>query len=45
MLQDPDREKADRVMQAMLQMKEIDIARVRQAYIRPVVDCQNPTSQ
>jgi predicted 3-demethylubiquinone-9 3-methyltransferase (glyoxalase superfamily) len=32
MLQDPDREKADRVMQAMLQMTKIDIARLRQAY-------------
>ena len=32
MLQDPDREKADRVMQAMLQMKKIDIAQLRKAY-------------
>lgn len=32
MLQDSDRIKADRVMQAMLQMKKIDIARLKQAY-------------
>lgn len=32
MLQDLDREKADRVIQAMLQMTKIDIARLRQAY-------------
>jgi predicted 3-demethylubiquinone-9 3-methyltransferase (glyoxalase superfamily) len=31
-LQDKDREKANRVMQAMLQMKKIDIARLKQAY-------------
>ena len=29
---DPDREKANRVMQAMLQMKKIDVAKLRQAY-------------
>src|SRR5580765_314997 len=32
MLSDPDPAKARRVMQAMLQMKKIDIARLRQAY-------------
>jgi predicted 3-demethylubiquinone-9 3-methyltransferase (glyoxalase superfamily) len=32
MLQDPDPEKAERVMKAMLQMKKIDIAALRQAY-------------
>jgi predicted 3-demethylubiquinone-9 3-methyltransferase (glyoxalase superfamily) len=32
LLQDKDREKAKRVMQAMLQMDKIDIARLRQAY-------------
>jgi predicted 3-demethylubiquinone-9 3-methyltransferase (glyoxalase superfamily) len=32
MLQDPDRTKADRAMQAMLQMRKIDIARLKQAY-------------
>ncbi len=32
MLQDPDRVKADRVLQAMLQMSKIDIAKLRQAY-------------
>lgn len=32
MLQDPDRQKADRVMQAMLQMDKIDIARLKEAY-------------
>lgn len=32
MLQDPDAEKSHRVMQAMLQMGRIDIARLRQAY-------------
>jgi predicted 3-demethylubiquinone-9 3-methyltransferase (glyoxalase superfamily) len=32
LLQDPDREKANRVMQAMLQMKKIDIAKLKQAY-------------
>lgn len=31
-LSDPDREKADRAMQAMLQMKKIDIAELKQAY-------------
>ena len=32
MLQDPNREKSDRVMKALLQMKKLDIARLRQAY-------------
>jgi predicted 3-demethylubiquinone-9 3-methyltransferase (glyoxalase superfamily) len=32
LLGDPDPEKSKRVMQAMLQMKKIDIARLRQAY-------------
>ncbi len=32
MLQDKDRRKADRVMQAMLQMDKIDIKRLKQAY-------------
>jgi predicted 3-demethylubiquinone-9 3-methyltransferase (glyoxalase superfamily) len=32
MLQDPDPEKANRVMQAMLQMDKIDIKRLQQAY-------------
>lgn len=32
MLQDPDRERVNRVMQAMLQMTKIDIAKLRQAY-------------
>jgi predicted 3-demethylubiquinone-9 3-methyltransferase (glyoxalase superfamily) len=32
MLGDPDREKAKRVMEAMLQMTKIDIARLQQAY-------------
>jgi predicted 3-demethylubiquinone-9 3-methyltransferase (glyoxalase superfamily) len=32
LLQDKDREKANRVMQAMLQMKKIDIAKLKQAY-------------
>ena len=31
-LEDPDREKADRVMQAMLAMQKIDIAALRRAY-------------
>ena len=31
MLQDPERERADRVMQAMLQMKKIDIAQLLEA--------------
>jgi predicted 3-demethylubiquinone-9 3-methyltransferase (glyoxalase superfamily) len=34
MLQDKDAEKAKRVMQAMLQMDKIDIARLKQAYDR-----------
>ena len=32
MLSDPDREKANRVMQAMLRMKKLDIAGLEQAY-------------
>jgi predicted 3-demethylubiquinone-9 3-methyltransferase (glyoxalase superfamily) len=32
MLQDKDAEKSNRVMQAMMQMRKIDIARLRQAY-------------
>ncbi len=32
LMSDPDREKAGRVMQAMLQMKKIDIAKLKQAY-------------
>jgi predicted 3-demethylubiquinone-9 3-methyltransferase (glyoxalase superfamily) len=32
MLNDPDRAKADRAMQAMLQMKKLDIAAIRRAY-------------
>lgn len=32
MLQDPDPEKAERVMRAMLRMKKIDIAALKQAY-------------
>ncbi|HYU64666.1 MAG TPA: VOC family protein [Candidatus Paceibacterota bacterium] len=32
LLNDPDKEKADRVMQAMLKMKKIDIAGLRKAY-------------
>jgi predicted 3-demethylubiquinone-9 3-methyltransferase (glyoxalase superfamily) len=31
-MSDPDPEKAGRVMQAMLQMKKIDIAGLRQAF-------------
>ena len=34
LLQDEDREKANRVMQAMLQMTKIDIAKLQQAYER-----------
>jgi predicted 3-demethylubiquinone-9 3-methyltransferase (glyoxalase superfamily) len=32
LLNDPDREKSQRVMKAMLQMKKIDIKRLKQAY-------------
>lgn len=32
MLQDPDAEKSNRVMQAMLQMSKIDIAGLKRAY-------------
>jgi predicted 3-demethylubiquinone-9 3-methyltransferase (glyoxalase superfamily) len=35
LLQDKDREKAKRVMQAMLQMDKIDISRLQQAYDEP----------
>jgi len=35
MLADPDREKAGRVMQAMLQMRKIDIAGLKRAYDAP----------
>ena len=35
MLQDRDPEKSKRVMQAMLQMRKIDIARLEQAYDKP----------
>jgi predicted 3-demethylubiquinone-9 3-methyltransferase (glyoxalase superfamily) len=35
MLDDPDRSKSERVMSAMLQMKKLDIAGLRQAYERP----------
>jgi predicted 3-demethylubiquinone-9 3-methyltransferase (glyoxalase superfamily) len=32
MLRDKDRQKANRVMQALLQMKKIDIGKLKQAY-------------
>jgi hypothetical protein len=32
MIKDSDREKSQRVMQAMLQMKKIDIGKLREAY-------------
>jgi len=32
MLSDPDPQKAKRVMEAMLQMKKIDIAQLKRAY-------------
>ena len=32
LMSDPDRDKANRVMQAMLQMKKIDIAKLKQAH-------------
>ncbi|HEX7338009.1 MAG TPA: VOC family protein [Gemmatimonadales bacterium] len=32
MLNDPDREKADRVMEALLQMKKLDIAQLKRAF-------------
>lgn len=32
LLNDPDKEKADQVMRAMLQMKKIDVADLRKAY-------------
>jgi hypothetical protein len=34
MLQNPDPEKTDRVMQAVLQMKKLDLKRLEQAYGR-----------
>ena len=33
MMRDPDTEKASRVMEAMLQMKKIDLAKLEQAYV------------
>ena len=35
MMQDPDQEKANSVMKAMLQMKKIDIAALKEAYDNP----------
>ena len=35
MLQDPDSQKADRVMRAMMQMDKLDIRRLQQAYSQP----------
>jgi hypothetical protein len=35
MLSDPDPEKSQRVMKAMLQMKKIDIKILKQAYEQP----------
>jgi predicted 3-demethylubiquinone-9 3-methyltransferase (glyoxalase superfamily) len=32
LMSDPNREKADRVMQAMLQMQKIDVAKLQEAY-------------
>jgi predicted 3-demethylubiquinone-9 3-methyltransferase (glyoxalase superfamily) len=32
LLQDPDRTKAEKAMKAMLQMKKIDINKLKQAY-------------
>lgn len=40
LLGDPDPVRAQRVMQAMLQMRKIDIDRLRQAYEQPVADTQ-----
>ena len=37
MLQDPDPEKTNRVMQAVLQMKKLDLKRLEQAYGRSKV--------
>jgi predicted 3-demethylubiquinone-9 3-methyltransferase (glyoxalase superfamily) len=34
MLSDPDPEKSNRVMKAMLQMKKIEIKRLKEAYSR-----------
>jgi predicted 3-demethylubiquinone-9 3-methyltransferase (glyoxalase superfamily) len=36
LLQDPDKEKADRVMAAMLQMQKLDIDGLKRAYEQPV---------
>lgn len=38
LMSDPDREKAGRVMQAMLQMKKLNIAELEAAYNKPVTD-------
>jgi predicted 3-demethylubiquinone-9 3-methyltransferase (glyoxalase superfamily) len=35
LLNDPDKEKSGRVMQAMLKMKKIDIAKLEEAYEHP----------
>lgn len=35
MLQDPDAAKSGRVMKALLQMKKLDIGRLKQAYVQP----------
>jgi predicted 3-demethylubiquinone-9 3-methyltransferase (glyoxalase superfamily) len=35
MLQDPDSQKADRVMRAMMEMDKLDIQRLQQAYNQP----------
>lgn len=32
LMSDPDKQKADRVMQAMLKMKKLDIAKLQEAY-------------
>ena len=35
MLNDPDPDKSQRVMKAMMQMEKIDIERLKQAYLQP----------
>jgi len=35
MLQDPDRERSNRVMQAMMQMKKLALKRLEQAFAGP----------
>jgi len=40
LLSDPDPEKSRRVMKAMLQMKRIDIATLKQAYGEGTADCR-----